>query len=275
MTVSPPGRSSLRLGGHEAQRALHPLRCRGAQASTMTAAAEGRRGARGRVVEADRAADELRGRAAAAVEDLVALADRLTGSRGARRRSAGVAHAARCPCRAARARGRRAAAARLPSSDLEPAAARGDDVKHQAAWHRRQFEAPRRRELGAAVEGAVMRRKCSASPSGSTDVQGWLHLPQSSSSQTSTIWTNGQVSAIFDHCESADTVLPMDGRNASRREETTTMHPRNRRSYSAAPARPAAGCRAARGSRPSGAGRLPLRRAAVRLGGSTRPGHPP
>ena len=38
---------------------------------------------------------------------------------------------------------------------LEPAPARRDDVEPDVARHRRQRQAPRRAELGAAVEGAV------------------------------------------------------------------------------------------------------------------------
>ena len=42
-------------------------------------------------------------------------------------------------------------------------------MKHHAVFHRRQVQAPRRGELGQAIEVPLMRRKCSASPRGSVE----------------------------------------------------------------------------------------------------------
>ena len=79
ITASPPGRNSLRLGGHQPERALHPVRARRVDASTwMSARQDLDEVVRGRVIEAHRAADQRGRRAALAVaEDLVALADLL------------------------------------------------------------------------------------------------------------------------------------------------------------------------------------------------------
>jgi len=110
---------------------------------------------RGRVIEADGSADQIRGCAASAVpEDLVAFADLLAGEiEKSRRSDTGFA---RKPMPLAMRHERKIAwlqKAVFSSLDFEPASTRCHYVEHQPTLHRRQRKRPRRGELGATVEG--------------------------------------------------------------------------------------------------------------------------
>ena len=109
------------------------------------------------MVEADRAADQRgRGAAVAVAEDLVAVADDLALElEDPRGRRAGLA--AQDVALAVRDEREVAAAqrARLGAAGLQPHLAGRDDVEPDVAGHGHQRQAPRRGQLGAAVERAV------------------------------------------------------------------------------------------------------------------------
>ena len=158
MTASPPGRRCLRLGGDQRQRPLHPDHVRRARGVEVDDLGQQRHEvARGRVVEAHRAAHHPGERAAAAVaQHLVAVGDLLPRQvEDSRRRRRGIAAQ---PVAGALGDEREVAAVKgrqLAVAEVERDPAGGHDVEPQVVGQRRQRQAPGLGELGAAVEGAA------------------------------------------------------------------------------------------------------------------------
>lgn len=152
------GSELLRLGGHQPQRALHPIELgRAGWLDVADRRQDLDEVAGGGMVETNGSADQHGARAAPAMaEDLIAVADLLTLElENSGRGSSGLAaqHVPLAVRHEAEIAGLQHGGAGL--AGLEPDASRGDHVEPDVARHRHHRKSPRLRQLGAAIEGAV------------------------------------------------------------------------------------------------------------------------